>query len=124
MSSETHPEEVATAGEHAEAAAGGAEQSFELPSFLDFTGLDMHHQYFGFTLHEWLPVIMSLLVGTVLVCFTLWSTRRMEKIPRGSQAFVEIVVEGLYNFFSDTLGKDTARYLPLYGSLFLYILLI
>ena len=104
-------------------ASGGA-QSLELPSFLDFTGLDLHHHYFGFTLHEWLPVIMSFLVGTVLVVFSLWATRRMEKIPSGSQAFLEIIVEGLYDFLKDMLGKNTARYLPLLGTLFLYILLM
>ncbi len=115
MATETH-------GETAAHAAGQAEQSLELPSFLDFLGLDMHHSYFGFTLHEWLPVIMSLMVGTLLVSFSLYATRRMERIPRGSQAFLEIVVEGLYNFLSDMLGKNTAKYLPFYGTLFIYIL--
>ena len=118
MSAETQGEGAAQVAE------GGAEQSFELPSFLDFTGWDMHHQYFGFTLHEWLPVMMSFLVGLVLVGFSLWATRRMEKIPRGSQAFLEIIVEGLGDFLSDTLGKHTAEYLPFLGTLFLYILVM
>ncbi len=119
MSSETHGAQAV-----AEAAPQSAEQAIELPSFLDFTGLDLHHHYFGFSLHEWLPVIMSLLVGTLLVGFSLWATRRMEKIPRGSQAFLEIVVAGLSDFLADTLGKHTPRYLPLLGTLFLYILLM
>lgn len=126
---------------HGQAAPAGAEQSLELPSIFDIynstvdalnhyfpglhlTGLDMHKQYFGFTLHEWTPTIMSCLVGLVLVGFSLYATRRMEKIPRGAQAFAEIVVEGLYNFLSDSLGKHTARYLPFLGTLFLYIILM
>ncbi len=109
---------------HGEAVAKAAEQSLELPSFLDFMGLDMHHEYFGFNLHEWLPVFMSCLVGIVLVCFSLWATRRMERIPRGAQAFVEIIVEGLYDFFNDILGKQTAQFLPYLGTLFLYIILM
>ncbi|MCP4713649.1 MAG: F0F1 ATP synthase subunit A [Deltaproteobacteria bacterium] len=116
MSSETH---VADA-----AAAGAQEIALELPTFLHLLGVDMHHEYFGYSLHQWFPVLMSLSVGLVLVGFSLWATRKMEKIPRGSQAFVEIVVEGLYNFFGDTLGKNTTRYLPLCGTLFLYILLM
>ncbi len=109
-------------GDSAAHAAQSAEQKLELPSFLDFTGLDMHHQYFGFTLHEWLPVIMSGIVGLVLVSFSLYATRRMEKIPRGSQAFIELVVEGLYDFISGTLGKNTAKYFPFFGTLFIYII--
>jgi F-type H+-transporting ATPase subunit a len=104
--------------------AGASEQSFELPSFIDFLGVDTHHQYFGFTLHEWLPIIMSLMVGTLLVVFSLWATRRMERIPRGSQAFLELVVEGLYNLLSSALKQQTARYLPFLGTLFIYILLM
>lgn len=104
--------------------ANGSEQALELPSFLDFTGWDIHQEYFGFTLHEWLPVMMSCLVGLVLVVFSLWSTRKMEKIPRSSQAFIEIIVEGLYNFLSDMLGQHTVRYLSFLGTLFLYIILM
>jgi len=117
-------EHAEQAGQAAAHAAETAEKSLELPSFIDFMGLDLHHQYFGFTLHEWLPVIMSFFVGLVLVGFSLWATRRMEKIPRGSQAFLEIIVEGLYNFLGDTLGKHTAKFLPLLGTLFLYIILM
>jgi F-type H+-transporting ATPase subunit a len=124
MFSESQMENAASTEAHGEAAAKTAEQSFELPSFLDFMGLDMHHEYWGFTLHDWLPVIMSFLVGLLLVGFSLWATRRMEKIPRGSQAFVEIVVDGLYDFLSKVLGNDTARYLPFLGTTFLYIILM
>jgi F-type H+-transporting ATPase subunit a len=106
----------------AEAHGDSGEMVFHLPSFLDFTGLDLHHPYFGFTLNEWLPVMMSLMVGLLLVGFSLYATRRMQKVPRGAQAFAEIVVEGLFNFMQDLLGRETARYLPLLGTLFLYII--
>jgi len=112
-------------GAHAVSAAESAEPVLELPSFLDFIpGLDMHHQYFGFTPHEWLPVIMSSMVGLLLVGFSLFATRKMQKVPTGCQAFLEIVVETLYNFLSDTLGKHAGRYLPLLGTFFLYIILM
>ncbi len=79
---------------------------------------------FGVSLEEWIPTIMCILVGFVLVGFSLWATRRMEKIPRGSQAFAEIVVEGLYNFLGEMLGPYTRRYFGFLGTLFLYILLM
>jgi F-type H+-transporting ATPase subunit a len=132
MSSAYHMENAAEAVEqsgvaleaHGEAAAQASEQVLELPSFLDFLGVDMHHHYFGCTLHEWLPVIMSCLVGLLIVVFSLWSTRRMEKIPRGFQAFVEIIVEGIHSFLGDILGRHTARHLPFLGTIFIYIILM
>ena len=117
--------EAAEAVSHAAQVVESTEPALELPSFLDFIpGLDMHHQYFGFTPHEWLPVIMSTMVGLVLVGFALFATRKMEKIPTGCQAFLEIVVETLYDFLSDTLGKHAGRYLPLLGTFFLYIIMM
>jgi len=109
-------------------AKSSGEMVLHLPTFLDFLaaklGLDMHHVYFGVELKYFVPLVMSFLVGCTLVGFSLLATRRMEKIPRGSQAFVEVVVEGMYNFLHDILGKHTARYLPFYGTLFFFILVM
>lgn len=130
MSAESQAEHAAQAIAHGAAEAGAhaaesAEPALELPSFLDFIpGLDMHHQYFGFTPHEWLPVIMAFMVGMLLVGFSMFATRKMEKIPTGCQAFLEIVVETLYNFLADTLGKHAGRYVPLLGTFFLYIIMM
>ncbi len=107
--------------------AKSGEMVLHLPTFLNFMGdkigLDMHHgMYFGIEVKYYVPLVMSFLVGCVLVGFAMLATRRMEKIPRGSQAFVEVVVEGMYNFIHDILGKNTARYLPFFGTLFFFIL--
>lgn len=106
-------------------------EELELPSFLHILGGEHPHAFlaqkdpvFGVSLEEWIPTIMSILVGVVLVCFSLWATRRMEKVPRGPQAFAEIVVEGLYNFLGEMLGPYTRRYVAFFGTLFLYILLM
>ncbi len=107
-------------------------QELELPSFFHLLGgahpkefLEHYHDpVFGVSLEDWIPTIMCILVGFVLVSFSLWATRRLEKIPRGSQAFAEIVVEGLYNFLGEMLGPYTRRYFGFLGTLFLYILLM
>jgi F-type H+-transporting ATPase subunit a len=106
------------------AASGGGGTPTELPSFLDILGVDMHQELFGVSLHDWLPVIMSVLVGGVLVAVSLWGTRRMEKIPSGPQALLEIIIEWLDDFFSGIIGKASSTYLPFLGSLFLYIILM
>lgn len=111
---------------------GPEHQELELPSFLHLFGgahplefLEHYHDpIFGVSLEEWIPSIMCILVGMILVGFSLWCTRRMEKVPRGAQAFAEIVVEGLYNFIGEMLGPYTRRYFAFLGTLFLYILLM
>ncbi|MCX5895241.1 MAG: F0F1 ATP synthase subunit A [Proteobacteria bacterium] len=110
--------------EAASHAASAESSATELPSFLDFFGLNKHGEFLGIGYHDWVPILMSWLVAVVLVIVTLWATRKMEKIPRGAQAFMEIIVEGLDNFFTGIIGPAAARYLPLLGSLFLYILLM
>ena len=107
-------------------------QELELPSFFHLLGgahpkefLEHYHDpVFGVALEDWIPTIMCVLVGMVLVGFSLWATRRMEKVPRGAQAFAEILVEGLYNFLGEMLGPYTRRYFGFLGTLFLYILLM
>ncbi len=109
--------------------AKSGEMVLHLPTFLNFMGekigLDMHHgMYFGIEAKYYVPLVMSFLVGCVLVGFAMLATRRMEKIPRGSQAFVEVVVEGMYTFLYDILGKHTTRYLSFFGTLFFFILVM
>jgi F-type H+-transporting ATPase subunit a len=109
---------------------GPEHQELELPSFFHLLGGEHpkefleHYHFMGVSLEDWIPTIMCILVGLVLVGFTLWSTRRMDRVPRGAQAFAEIVVEGLYNFLAEMLGPYTRRYLGFLGTLFLYILLM
>jgi F-type H+-transporting ATPase subunit a len=110
------------------AAEGSGEMVLHLPTFIDFVagkvGIDMHHAYFGVEAKYYVPLVMPFLVGSALIGFAMVATRRMEKIPRGAQAFVEIIVEGMYNFLHDILGKHTARYLPFFGTLFFFILVM
>lgn len=106
-------------GEAAEAAPA------ELPSFLDILGVDMHQQVWGLSLHEWLSVLMAFIVAGLLVLVAFLFTRKLQKIPRGAQSFLEMVVEGLYNFFKGIMGPKLAmQYLPFLGTLFLYIFIM
>lgn len=106
------------------AADNGSEMVLHLPTFLDFMGVDMYATVLGVEVKYLVPLVMSFLVGCTLVLFGMYATRRMEKVPRGAQAFAEIVVEGAYNFLSDMLGKHTARYLPFLCTLFFFILVM
>ncbi|MEE9164752.1 MAG: F0F1 ATP synthase subunit A [Nitrospinota bacterium] len=106
-----------------EAANKATETSLELPSFMDLLG-DLHHEVFGISLHHWVPVIMSLIVASLLLAVTYYTTRDLKKIPQGMQAFLEVVIEGMQGFYGEILGSAASAFLPLIGSLFIYIYLM
>lgn len=60
----------------------------------------------------------------LLVLFSVLSTRSLKDRPGKLQNLAELAVEKLLNFFAGILGEEqAARYLPLLGSLFIFILL-
>lgn len=74
-----------------------------------------------------LPITNSLLttwiVMAVLVIFSVLSTRKLAKVPGPLQSIAELVVGGLYEFFTSVVGKNVAQFFPLIASLFIYILI-
>lgn len=74
-----------------------------------------------------LPVTNSLLmtwiVMAILVVFAIASTRKLSLIPNNIQSIMEIVLEGLYSFFSTVVGRHVKMIFPLVASLFLFIII-
>lgn len=70
------------------------------------------------------PVYFSWVVMLILIAFAYLATKDLKKIPGSLQAFAEIVVEGLDNFTKGVIGPTGAKYTPLIGSFFLYILVM
>jgi F-type H+-transporting ATPase subunit a len=73
-----------------------------------------------------IPVTNSLLttyvVMGILVVASLFVTRRMQLKPSYAQQIGEVIVEGLYNFFSSIIGPiHIKKVFPLLGSIFLFI---
>jgi F-type H+-transporting ATPase subunit a len=97
----------------------------EAPSWFELLHIDVEHTVLlGMPLLYWVPVFMSLLVALTLALISWLGTRRLERVPSRMQAFCESIVEGLSDFFHGVLGDAAPRYVPLLGSLFLYILLM
>lgn len=63
------------------------------------------------------------IVMLVLIGLGWLATRRLEMRPRGLQNLVEMVVQGLASFVESVGGPQAVRYVPLFGTLFLFILL-
>jgi F-type H+-transporting ATPase subunit a len=62
-----------------------------------------------------------LLVGVFLVTLAWLATRRGTDVPSGAQNAVEMLVQGLEDFVVSIGGAGAKRYLPLFGTLFLFI---
>lgn len=61
-------------------------------------------------------IVVVLLAGVAFV-----ATRRMREVPSGLQNLVELLVQGLADFVMAIGGPNAMKYLPLFGTLFLFI---
>ena len=67
---------------------------------------------------------LTMLIVVVLISTVAYlATRRMQDRPAGLQNLVEMLVEGLGDFVVGIGGPKALRYLPLFGTLFLFIVL-
>ena len=104
---------AAGAAEHAAAAAGHGEGH----------GLPLH----AVPVWPGVPVTNSMIVTWVvaagLILFARMATRRMQAVPSGLQNFWEWLVEGLYGFLGEILGRSLVRKsFWFFASLFIFIL--
>ncbi len=68
-------------------------------------------------------MLMAVLVTLVLTILSLLATRNVRLVPSGFQNFTEIVVDGMYNTFGSVDRKYIARFWPLVGTIFFYVLM-
>src|SRR5437762_3660458 len=68
--------------------------------------------------HLTMWIVMALLIALSFV-----GTRRLTLVPSGLQGALEVTVQTLHDFVVDTGGRAAAKYVPLVGTLFLFILL-
>lgn len=63
-------------------------------------------------------------VMAVLAILSILATRNIKVIPTGVQNVIELLIEGLYNFFEEMLGAERIKkYFPLLCTFFLFILI-
>jgi F-type H+-transporting ATPase subunit a len=72
-------------------------------------------------IEHWVNIIFALFTSLILCSVTYVVYRRREMIPGPLQNFIEMLVEGMYNFIYGVLGSETKKYIPLLGTLFFYI---
>lgn len=79
-------------------------------------------ELFGRTLEFTETITTTWAIMAVLLVFGYIAGRNFEKVPRGLQNFVEILIEGIRYLVESTMGKDKLGFLPYMGSLMLYLL--
>ena len=67
-------------------------------------------------------VLYTWIVMGILLVVAVVATRRLQMVPRGSQNFMEAVLEQFVNELDETIGHGGRRYLPLIATLGLFIL--
>lgn len=72
---------------------------------------------------EWINIEYAFLTMTLMCVVSIMVYRNRQMIPGPLQNFVEMCVEGMYEFIKTILGKDARRYTPFLGTLFFYILI-
>ncbi len=70
----------------------------------------------------WVDIVFALLIAVFFTIVVTRVYRKRQLIPRPLQNFIEMLVEGMYNFLYTILGKDARKYTPFLGTLFFYIL--
>lgn len=68
-------------------------------------------------------ILTSWIVMAVLLVIGVIASRSVREIPGRFQSFIEVLVEGLVDFMEQAGGRRVVRYLPLFGTLFLFALL-
>lgn len=68
-------------------------------------------------------IFTAWLVMAVLVALGVLASRGVSEVPGRFQGFIELIVQALVDFMKDAGGPAVVRFLPLFGSLFLFALL-
>jgi len=68
-------------------------------------------------------IFTAWLVMAVLVLLSILATARLSEQPGRAQNAFEVLVQGLADFMREAGGPGVVKYLPLFGSLFLFALL-
>ena len=74
----------------------------------------------GFYITE--TAIWAVLVSVAIIIFAVMSARKLQRYPKGIQGVAELIVETVYNFVKNNMGKTQTAFAPFIGTLFLYLL--
>ena len=66
-------------------------------------------------------VTTTWIIMAVLILLAYIGTRRFEKVPRGVQSVVEVLVDAIYKLTAQTMGEDKRNFAPYIGTIMIYL---
>jgi F-type H+-transporting ATPase subunit a len=91
-----------------------------------------HHYYFlveilsglglGHFAHAFAHVIYSWLVMAIIIAGAMLLGKRIKMIPGKGQNFLEMIIQGLEDFYVEITGPEGRTFFPFVATIFLYIL--
>ena len=70
-------------------------------------------------------MLVTWIVAAGIIIFAQMAMRKIEQIPSGAQNFWEWLVEGLYNFLENIIGRDLVRKtFWFFATIFIFILFV
>lgn len=94
----------------------------ELPNFISLLYEHFPHAPWVIFLHNWQNVIFSIVTAAIVTLVFVIGARKREKVPKGFQNILELIVESFRGLVLNILGPDGDKYVPFLGTLFIYIL--
>jgi F-type H+-transporting ATPase subunit a len=77
----------------------------------------------GYSLAITNSMVVTWIVAIALILFAQYATRNIKPVPEGAQNFWEFIVEGLYSFLEDIIGRDLVkRTFWFFATIFIFIL--
>ena len=68
-------------------------------------------------------MVVTWIVAVALICFAQFATRNVKQVPEGAQNFWEWLVEGLYKFLENIIGRDLVKKtFWFFATIFIFIL--
>lgn len=103
---------------------GGHEGRPEIANFITLVNTIFRGEGLAGVLLHYQAVVYAWLVVGIIALVAYLSSRNRQLVPGFLQNLVEMVVEGLYNFFVGILGPQGKSFVPFLGTLFLYIFIM
>jgi F-type H+-transporting ATPase subunit a len=96
----------------------------EIPNIISLLHKIFQDSPFFSFLYHWETLVYSIACATGISLLFYLGSKTSSLIPSGLQNFLEWGVENLRKFVLDILGPDGEKYVPLLGTLFIYILVM
>ena len=66
-------------------------------------------------------VLFGIIIAIIISAVLIWMGSNLQTVPKGKQIFAEFIVDWVYRFTENSVGKGRENFAPLVGTLFAYI---